>query len=95
MSDQNRGTVKVVNGRYRVSGNFHYAFPNEPIRDETGKLLGVTNPADITHIHSYGGEAPFFENLSQQKLLGTKCANQNVTPISPYLYLIAFIVQIV
>ncbi|NQV51086.1 MAG: hypothetical protein HQ507_11345 [Candidatus Marinimicrobia bacterium] len=75
MSDQNRGTVKVENGRYRVSGNFHYAFPNEPIRDEQGKLLGVTNPADITHIHSYGGEAPFFENLSQQKLLGTKCAN--------------------
>jgi len=75
MSDQSRGTVKVENGRYRVSGNFHYAYPNEPIRDENGKLLGVTNPADITHIHSYGGEAPFFENLSQRKLLGTKCAN--------------------
>ncbi|NQV30091.1 MAG: hypothetical protein HQ508_04315 [Candidatus Marinimicrobia bacterium] len=75
MSDQSRGTVKVENGRYRVSGNFHYAYPNEPIRDENGKMLAVTNPADITHIHSYGGEAPFFENLSQRKLLGTKCAN--------------------
>ncbi|MBL7024518.1 MAG: hypothetical protein ISR87_03610 [Candidatus Marinimicrobia bacterium] len=75
MTTQNRGTVKVENGRYRVTGNFHYAYPNEPIRDESGKLLGITNPADMTHIHAYGGEAPFFENLSNAKLLGTKCAN--------------------
>ena len=75
MSVENRGTVKVENGRYRVSGNFHYIYPNDPIRNEAGELVGVTNPADMTHIHTYGGEAPFFENLSKQKLLGTKCAN--------------------
>jgi len=75
MSVENRGKVRVENGRYRVTGNFHYAYPNDPIRDETGKLLGVTNPADMTHIHAYGGEAPFFENLSKGKLLATKCAN--------------------
>lgn len=75
MSVEKRGTVKVENGRYRVTGNFHYAYPNDPIRDETGKLLGVTNPADMTHIHAYGGEAPFFENLSKGRLLGTKCSN--------------------
>ena len=75
MSGANRGTVKVENGRYRVQGNFHYGFPCSPIRNEAGELLGVTNPRDVTHIHSYGGEAPFFENLSQGKLLGTKCAN--------------------
>lgn len=75
MSVENRGTVKVENGRYRVNGNFHYIYANDPIRDADGKLVGVTNPADMTHIHTYGGEAPFFENLSKQKLLGTKCAN--------------------
>ncbi len=71
----NRGTVKVENGRYRVSGHFHYIYPNTPIRDGSGRLVGVTNPRDVTHIHSYGGEAPFFENLSHGKLLGTKCSN--------------------
>jgi len=76
MSDlQNRGTVKVENGRYRVSGHFHYIYPNDPIRNEAGDLVGVTNPRDVTHIHTYGGEAPFFEGLSQGKLLGTKCVN--------------------
>ncbi|NQV16866.1 hypothetical protein HQ531_15485 [bacterium] len=75
MTTENRGTVKVENGRYRVTGNFHYIYPNEAIRDADGNLIGVTNPRDVTHIHSYGGEAPFFENLSKGKLLGTKCAN--------------------
>jgi len=75
MSVENRGTVKVENGRYRVQGHFHYIYPNDPIRDASGHLTGVTNPRDVTHIHSYGGEAPFFENLSQGKLLGTKCGN--------------------
>jgi uncharacterized OB-fold protein len=75
MNDQNRGTVKVVNGRYRLAGKFHFVYPNTPIRNEAGHLMGVTNPRDITHIHMYGGEAPFFENLSQGKLLGTRCKN--------------------
>lgn len=72
-----RGTVKIVNGRYRPSGHFHYIDANTPIYDETGKLWGVTNPRDITHIHTYGGEAPFFEALKDGKLLGTKCDNPN------------------
>ncbi|MCF7824853.1 MAG: hypothetical protein K9N35_11855 [Candidatus Marinimicrobia bacterium] len=75
MSIENRGTVKVENGRYRVKGNFHYIYPNDPIRNSKGELLGVTNPRDVTHIHTYGGEAPFFENLSKGKLLATKCTN--------------------
>ncbi len=75
MNDQNRGTVKVINGRYRLEGKFHFVHPNTSIRNEAGHLMGVTNPRDITHIHMYGGEAPFFENLSQGKLLGTKCNN--------------------
>ncbi len=72
---EDRGTVKIVNGKYRPSGHFHYIDPNTPIYDESGKLWGVTNPRDITHIHTYGGEAPFFESLKDGKLLGTKCAN--------------------
>ena len=39
--------------------------------------MGITNPRDLTHIHMYGGEAPFFEGLGQGKLLGTRCDNQN------------------
>lgn len=68
-----RGQVKVENGKYRPNGKFHYIYPNAPIYDQEGKLVGVTNPRDITHIHTYGGEAPFFESLSQGKLLGTRC----------------------
>ncbi len=68
-----RGKVAVVNGRYRPNGKFHYIYPNTPIRDEDGELMGVTNPRDITHIHAYGGEAPFFANLANGKLLGTQC----------------------
>jgi len=73
---EDRGTVKIVNGRYRPSGKFHYPSPNTPMYDEDGKLVGVTNPRDIVHIHTYGGEAPFFESLPKGKLLGTTCTNE-------------------
>ncbi|NOZ75188.1 MAG: hypothetical protein GXO90_07385 [FCB group bacterium] len=72
---QERGTVKVENGRYRVQGAFSVIHPNSPIYNEAGRLVGITNPRDITHIHSYGGEAPFFESLSKGRLLGTRCDN--------------------
>jgi len=50
---------------------------NLPIRDadEGYKLVGVTKPRDLTYVHSYGGEAEFFESLSQGKLLATKCVD--------------------
>ncbi len=69
------GKVRVENNKYKLDGHFHNAYPNDPIRNEHGVLMGVTNPRDLTHIHMYGGEAPFFENLSKGKLLGTKCDN--------------------
>ena len=72
-----RGTVKVVDGRYKFKGNFHYINPNSPILNENGELMGVTNPRDITHVHMYGGEAPFFASLKDGKLLGTRCDNPN------------------
>ncbi len=74
MSDE-RGIIKVVGGKYKPSGKFHFIHKPTPIRDENGKFLGITNPRDLIHIHSYGGEAPFFEGLGQGKLLGTRCDN--------------------
>ncbi len=75
MTIGNRGKVRVENGKYRLNGQFHFLYSNDPIRNENGDLMGVTNPRDVTHVHMYGGEAPFFENLSQGKFLGTRCDN--------------------
>ncbi len=75
MSTDKHGKVRVVDNKYRFDGNFHNAYPNRPIRNEDGILMGVTNPRDLTHVHMYGGEAPFFESLSKGKLLATRCTN--------------------
>ena len=71
------GQVFVSKGKYRIKGDFHNLTQNMPIRDKDNgwKLLGVTNPRDMTYIHSYGGEAEFFEGMGQGKLLGTRCDN--------------------
>lgn len=73
------GEVKVKNGQYKIKGDFHQVRQNMPIRneDEGWRLMGVTNPRDITHIHMYGGESVFFESLGQGKLLGTRCDNKD------------------
>ncbi|MFO7618743.1 MAG: hypothetical protein R6W91_03710 [Thermoplasmata archaeon] len=74
--DARRGTVKVKDGRYKPTGLFHFISPNSPIFDEsTGKLMGITNPRDMTYIHSYGGEAIFFESLGKGKLMASRCDN--------------------
>ena len=71
------GTVTVKDNKYRPQGDFHRVEPNTPIRsaDEDWKLVGVTNPRAMVYIHSYGGEAPFFESLSRGRLLATRCDN--------------------
>ena len=71
------GTVKVKDGKYKIKGDFHHITPNMPIRneDEQWRLVGVTNPIDMTYIHTYGGEAVFFENLSKGKIHGSRCDN--------------------
>jgi len=71
------GTVTVKDGRYRIKGDFHHMSANLPIRDQdnTWQLIGITNPRDMTYIHTYGGEAIFFENLSKGKIHGTRCDN--------------------
>ena len=71
------GTVTVSKNKYRPKGDFHHITPNMPIRnaDDGWKLLGVTNPREMVYIHSYGGEAIFFESLGQGKLMGARCDN--------------------
>ena len=70
------GQVYVKDNGYRLKGNFHRLMRNEPIRNSaTGKLVGVTNPRELTHIHTYGGEAPFFAALAKGRLLATRCDN--------------------
>lgn len=71
------GEVQVKNGRYKFRGDFHRLEQHMPIRDADAdwRLIGVTKPRDMTYVHTYGGEAPFFESLSQGRLLATKCDN--------------------
>jgi uncharacterized protein len=75
LEEKNRGKVRVENYRFKFEGNFHYPSLNSPIYDEHGKLVGVTNPRDITHVHMYGGEAIFFESLGKGKLIASRCDN--------------------
>jgi len=69
------GTVKVKNGKYKIQGDFHHIIPNTPIRseDEAWRLMGVTNPRDMTYIHMYGGEAVFFEQLGRGRIHASRC----------------------
>ncbi len=69
------GTVKVVDDRYKVDGVFHHIEANTPIFNKKDKLCGVTNPRNMTYIHSYGKEAPFFEGVAKGILRGTRCEN--------------------
>ena len=73
---EKRGAVSAVGSKWKIEdGYFHFTYPNQPIRDPEGNLVGITNPRDMTYIHTYGGEAPFFESLSRGILLATKCVN--------------------
>ena len=71
------GKVVIKDGRYKLSGKFSINEANQPIfNEETGKLAGVTNPRDMTYIHSYGGEAIFFDSLNKGKLMASRCDNE-------------------
>jgi uncharacterized OB-fold protein len=75
-TNEEKGFVDIVNGKYKPKGTFHIVEKNQPIfNKDTGKLAGVTNPRDMTYIHSYGGEAMFFESLGKGKLMATRCDN--------------------
>jgi uncharacterized OB-fold protein len=75
-TEDEKGFVDIVNKRYKVRGKFHIIEKNQPIfNKDTGKLAGVTNPRDMTYIHSYGGEAIFFDSLGKGKLMASRCDN--------------------
>ena len=75
-TENEKGFVDVINGRYKPKGVFHIPEANSPIfNKDTGKLAGITNPRDMTYMHSYGGEAPFFEGLGKGKLMASRCDN--------------------
>ena len=75
-SEEDIGRVVIKDGRYKISGKFHIPEANQPIfNEDTGKLAGITNPRDMTYIHSYGGEAIFFESLTKGKLMASRCDN--------------------
>ena len=75
--EEEKGFVDIINGRYKPRGVFHIPEANQPIfNKDSGKLAGITNPRDMTYIHSYGGEAPFFENLGKGRLMATRCENE-------------------
>jgi len=73
--NKDKPRVKALKGRYKIRGHFSRSELGTPIRNEEGNLRGITNPRDMTYIHSYGGEAPFFEGLSKGRLLATRCDN--------------------
>jgi uncharacterized protein len=68
--------VWIEKKAYKISGEFSTIEANTPILREDGKLCGVTNPRRLVHMHSYGGEAPFFEGIAKGKLIGTQCVNK-------------------
>ncbi|MHA1688459.1 MAG: Zn-ribbon domain-containing OB-fold protein [Promethearchaeota archaeon] len=77
-TEEEIGFVEVIDGKYKIRGKFHIIEKNQPIFDKNeNKLVGITNPRDITYIHSYGGEAIFFESLGKGRLLATRCDNDN------------------
>ena len=71
------GTVRVQGDRYKIHGDFHHITPGTPIRNEKEgwRLTGVTTPRDMTYIHTYGGEAVFFEHLGKGLIYGSRCNN--------------------
>ena len=40
----------------------------------------IEKPRNPIHIHTYGGETPFFKGLSQGQLFATKCLNPECDP---------------
>lgn len=75
--EKTRGKVRIINNRYKFDGRFHYISPNSPMRDESERLVGVTNPRDMTYVHTYGGEAIFFESLSKGRMIASRCDNDD------------------
>ena len=76
-AEEDIGRVVIKDGKYKISGKFSIPEANQPIfNEDTGKLAGITNPRDMTYIHTYGGEAIFFDSLNKGKLMASRCDNE-------------------
>jgi len=75
MCEREKGMVRIKGDKYKFEGKFHHIERNQPIYDTEGRLRGVTNPRDMTYVHTYGGEAIFFESLGKGKLTASRCDN--------------------
>jgi uncharacterized OB-fold protein len=61
-------------------GKHEYSFDNmnrEATVLRSVDPMVVEKPRNPTHVHTYGGETPFFLGLTQGKLLATRCTNPN------------------
>jgi len=73
-ADHNVTIVGTYPHGYKFRGEFHTGEPSRPIKDEHGTMVGVTKPRRLVHVHSLGGEAPFFQGISENgRLLATVC----------------------
>jgi len=67
-------SVCVEGGRYTGwEGFFWDVMQCGPIFDEHGNLTGVTKTRGVTHLRSYGTEAPFFAGLPKGRIVASRC----------------------
>jgi hypothetical protein len=60
-------------------------FPKDLSKVKEMDPLVIEFPYDITYIHSYGQDSPFFAALTNKRLLGTKCPSCGAAYATPKL----------
>ena len=58
---------------------FNNLNPNSTVLRRRDPIV-IEKPRAPIHIHTYGGESPFFKGLAEGKLLATKCKNKKCKP---------------
>jgi hypothetical protein len=58
---------------------FNNLNPNSTVLRRLDPIV-IEKPRAPIHIHTYGGESPFFKGLAEGKLLATKCKNKKCKP---------------
>ncbi len=58
---------------------FNNLNPNATVLRRLDPIV-IEKPRAPIHIHTYGGETPFFKGLAEGKLMATKCTNKKCDP---------------
>ncbi|MCU0662336.1 MAG: hypothetical protein MUC50_08425 [Myxococcota bacterium] len=58
---------------------FNNSNPNATVLRRLDPMV-IEKPRAPIHIHTYGGETPFFKGLTEGRLMATKCANGKCDP---------------